>query len=453
LSQLLTRHILSELPGIVSRVQDRLADVDRKLGRFPVQDAAPTITIIQEIEKLKTAIVSRLNPDAISVFRTVYRKLYRDMQKRLLECQPQVELTTPGYVKKSISVDSSEEDPSPSKMSKRNDSSRAISATPRRTPGPAITCSGGGPSFTERRRKLPTTGSTAPGPTHVGFDLEEVKRKYDSAPGADLGGSSNLVTKGLVLNTMCGWKSVVDHVVKRIESSFLDMLTDSLEESLSARRSTMLFAKASSIARALLQELMKELRVFINGLMDRELYRPITYSALLAEKKDVWETELKALRLKQRAKEYYEEEELTTFKYPSEEAFKKKLADVGWAQSTLGKQLHLPSLLLQANNSAGKDKYEREVKELAMPFAYYEIASTQLLDNIARDVEFHLLHAYELRVHRKLCEELRTADLAYCTELLAEDPQRERERYALLAEKEKLMQALTELNSLPDTHA
>lgn len=101
----------------------------------------------------------------------------------------------------------------------------------------------------------------------------------------------------------------------------------------------------------------------------------------------------------------------------------------------------------------GSDEYEREVEHLATPLAYYDVASTQLCDTVARELEYGLLHAYEERLHRRLLEELRTGDAAYCAELLAEDPERERERVALLKEKENLTQALEELNRLPDTHA
>lgn len=77
----------------------------------------------------------------------------------------------------------------------------------------------------------------------------------------------------------------------------------------------------------------------------------------------------------------------------------------------------------------------------------------QLCDNVARELEYGLLHAYEERVHRHLLEELRTGDAAHCAWLLAADPNRQREREGLIAEKEKLTQALAELNSLPVTHA
>lgn len=88
-----------------------------------------------------------------------------------------------------------------------------------------------------------------------------------------------------------------------------------------------------------------------------------------------------------------------------------------------------------------------------MPLAYYDVAATQLCDTVARELEFGLLHAYEQRVHRRLLEDLRTGDATHCARLLAADPRRERERVELLAEKEKLTQALAELNTLPHTHA
>lgn len=435
LSRLLTGHIRRELPGIEARVRQRLDEIDRKLATFPVQDAAPTIAIIQEIEKLKTSIMSQLNADQSSAFRTNMRQICRELKQKLKDCKPQAVFKTPGYVSKSISLlDTSEEDGSPSKKVKPN--AREWSATPNGTPAP-IPGSGTGRT-TELRRKIPANNTSAAKPaTFFVFKLEDVKRRLDSSPGADLGGPSNAVTKQLALDTMCGWKLVVNNALQKTEHAFQDMLTECIQESLAARRSTLLFEKAGDIVHDLYQELMKELRRISDRLIARELYRPVTYSSHLVGKRDRWETDLKALRLEQRAREYYEDLAATTnFKKPIEEAIQKSVRDAGWIEKELS-----------------KDDYDTAVKALGTPFAYYDIASEELCDNVVRNVEYELLREYELRVHRRLCEDLRTPDAAYCAQLLAEDPQRERERVALLEEKEKLNQALMEVRSLPDTYA
>lgn len=339
LSRILTTHILQELPGIVARVKRRLSEVEQALATFPAQDAAPTIAIIQEIDALKTHILAQLNADTMSDFRTAYRNVAKELQRGLVECQPAVELSTPGYVKKSISLDSSEEE-SPSKKIKPDE--RSFSVAPSRTPGPTP----GGSGTAERRRKLPSGNNAAARPaTRVQFNLKEVQRSFDSAPGADLpGGASDIVIKKLILDTLCGWNAVIDKVLKTVKASFLRMLNDSVDVALANRHATELFKQASGIVRALFNELMAEESAILGRIISRERYRAITHAAEpMKLRKRHHIAELQARRLKNRVNEFFEDLESRGYRVNDADV-EKKTKDSAWALEKLGKSPN-PSIL------------------------------------------------------------------------------------------------------------
>ena len=98
----------------------------------------------------------------------------------------------------------------------------------------------------------------------------------------------------------------------------------------------------------------------------------------------------------------------------------------------------------------GPDPYRQEIDAMATPIAYYNIASTQVLDSIAKHLEFGLIDALEKGLQDRLQDDLKSMDEDYCVELLAEDPRRENLRRRLLAEKEKLAKAMDELQGLPN---
>lgn len=338
LSKILTSHILEELPGIVARVKGRLSEVDQALATFPAQDAAPTIAIIQEVDAVKTAILAQLNADAMSSFRTAYREVARDIQKGLIECQPIVDLSTPGYVKKSISIDDSSDEESPSKKAKVKSTQREYSVAPSRTPVPKSVNSSNQNSA-DRRRKLPAGNAAAPrAATRANFNLKDVQRDFDSAPGADLpGGTSDLVTRALILKTLCGFRSVSNKSLQTVKAVFLRMLNDTLNTALAARRATDLFKKASRIVRALFDELMAEESAIISRIITRENYRPISHSSeAIRMKRKQHSTELQARRLKHRVLEHFETLESEGQKVNGPDV-EKKSRDPVWAQANLGK--------------------------------------------------------------------------------------------------------------------
>lgn len=333
LSDLLTRHILQELPGIVSRVKSRLNGVNQVLATFPAQDAAPTIAVIQEIDALKTALLAQLNADNVSDFRTAYRRVYRDLQSGLAASQPFVELTTPGRPPKPDVVALSSDEESPSKKSRPNES-REFSVAPSRTPVPT-------PATERRRKQVASTSAIAANITRVKFNLDEVKSSFDSAPGADMpGGTSNIVTKKLILDTLCGWQLVTNDTLQTVRDAFDRMLDECVSSSLAARQGTDLFKEALKIVRALFKELLAKQTATIDYIVARELHRPITHAREpMKQKTAQHKSQLQARRLRHRVKEWYEDMDTAGYSRCTEVDAEKKLKDPNcsaWALEKLG---------------------------------------------------------------------------------------------------------------------
>ncbi|KAF2172905.1 hypothetical protein M409DRAFT_62563 [Zasmidium cellare ATCC 36951] len=425
LSRKLVQHILGDLPEIVERVQTRLFEINAQLAMFPEQDAAPGISVAVDIEKVNKSLYDQLNADSLrSSMRKDYRDIFRKLSKRLQDLKPKVKMTTPGYQKPSISVESSDEEESPSKMH-RTMNGRAMSVvnTPNRSSRPP-------------RRTPASTPNSQTSENFAVFRLDDVRAKFDAAPGADLQAqASESVVRGLILDTLVGWPSSTDTAIKNIRQVFIEMLDSAVASALAKRQKTELYNKVVEITHALFEELFQNVEGFIHELIAAETHRPITYNSGLKQQKAVRNAEYHQLRREQRVAEHYEMLETQGHRMVSQADQKKKAADVAWVTATLG-----------------GDEYEREVDALATPIAYYDIAATQLVDSIAKLFEAGLMHAYEGRIHRKLMEELRTTDAAYCAQLLAEDPEREAQRAELMGEKMKLEQALAELNRLPANH-
>jgi hypothetical protein len=81
-------------------------------------------------------------------------------------------------------------------------------------------------------------------------------------------------------------------------------------------------------------------------------------------------------------------------------------------------------------------------------FAYYDTASTCFIDTVAKCLEYGVMAPLRDDVQVALLSHLNVEDAAVCTQLLAEDPERERQRTKLLAEQGKLVEAIAELKGL-----
>ena len=361
---------------------------------------------------------------------------HRGLSDTLLANKPTVELKTPGYTKNSITLDDSDDedmDDTPSKKIKTN-GGRAVDNTPSRaTPSSArmLHTNGSG-----RRRAVPDQASI-PGRHRIEFKLEEIKARYDNAPGADMPGTtSEHVDRKLKLEPLDCWNLIVEQTLTQIKRLFTRVLKKTAEHALAKRKGSELYTQAITLTRELFEELHDKQTGFAYQLVAAHNHRPITYSKTIWRAKvSAVENALRTKRLEQRVDEHFDTLESQGYKVPSKPDQKRKAADPAWVTSTLG-----------------VDEYEREVKALAQPIAYYEHAAAQLVDVLARMCEQGLMGQYESRIHCHLFEGLGATDQDHCARLLAEDPAREEQRHKLKAEKAKLEQALADLEELPVLH-
>jgi hypothetical protein len=434
LSQKLTQHILDDLPKIVGRVEARLQGVKTVLATFPEPSADPAIVVHVALGKLYDMVKRELGADsAISSFRGEYRSMLRAHREVFRDARPKVDLTTPGYKQPVVSLDSSddeeEDEESPSKRGKTN-AGAVATPTQQRQFTPAST------PTNQRQRKVPIH-QLIQAPTATVFKLDQVKLEYDSAPGADISGqTSTTVDEKLRLRPLSGWYTIANMLLAKVEEAFKRMLHEAVKTTLGSHSATLLYRSASQTQLALFKEILLQQRESFERRVTIEIHRAMTLDGAISSKEAVERTKLVAARREHRAKEHLQ---------ILEQRLNKNMS----APDQVKKHANDPKWMME---NVGEDPFQREVEAMAKPLAYYDVASTQLLDTFARQLDYELLHTYSEQLQLRLLKDLNATDNAHCAALLAENEARERERVSLLAEKDKLLMALEELKGLPVVH-
>ena len=447
ISRRLELHIIASLPEISTRVHDRLATVNKHLEQFPERPCGKSAcyTVMDEAHAVTTAITMLIRGEGQTQFRAEYKGLLRELRAQLKHGKPQIFLGTPGHVKKAISLDTEDETDDP-----RGGNSRLPSETPSKKRKVA---SNNFQTPTQRDRikvddsfTTPTSQSRsktvseeaaqdAASSTGTPLALDEVKDMFDFGSTTCLPGQIDpRVTESLIKQLLQGWRRLVEQLLVRIYRLLADKLQACISEALPVRQSTQLLRDISGILEGLVKDLLTQQKERIALLVDCEIHKPITYNnKLLVAETAAQKNRLEQLRHIERVNEHYDTLESNgAARIPFGEERKKKFED-----QTLRTQL-------------GPDCYSVEVLALATPLAYYDIASSRLLDTIASHLEFGLMYGLEMKLRDALRTGLKVTEEQHCLELLAEDPERENLRLRLTAEKEKLMAAMRDLEGLPD---
>ena len=426
ISRRLTTHILNELPRIVARVETRLEEVSDQLDQFPEEPRSPTLTVINEVQKLANAINAHIvDHDLQDDFRSQYKTLLRGYHTQLRNARPHLDLSTPGYMKPSIALDDSEDDeqsPSlavtPSKIRKGNQGQPI--------PQGRVTT-----NSTPRSRVKPERQASEK-PPRAEFNLYQVHRDLDRVRNSEIADQVHpKVIEGFMCQSVQSWSALTEDLLDKVKDLLARMLVKTISDALASRTSTQLFGKTTEVIDEFFQGILAEEAMHINHIVACEKYKPIGYSGM-KQRTGEMKFNLNRARLMERITEYYDTQEANGAKVLKIEDRKKKLKDEEWVTNTIG-----------------ADEYSVEVNAMASPLAYYDIASARMLDVVASLLEFGVLHAIESGLQGALMVGLRVTDAEYCAQLLAEDPEREALRIRLLAEKEKLVQALKELEGLP----
>ena len=97
ISEFLVHHIKNELPDIISRVNDRLADVLKELDSMPDRPQHPCHTVMSEFISLRDAVKACINNhhefDTDTGFRKQLKAIMRDYQDVLARARPQVNMS------------------------------------------------------------------------------------------------------------------------------------------------------------------------------------------------------------------------------------------------------------------------------------------------------------------------------------------------------------------------
>ncbi|KAM3415604.1 hypothetical protein BST61_g9125 [Cercospora zeina] len=432
------QHILDSLPTIEQRLQKRLDEVESELQKYPEKASQPGLEIMADIREVVVAVEAKCSAETkASPFRGNQKRNIKTLTSQLRAAAPKIEFTTPGYEKPAYLInDSDDMDETPSKRSRLEDG-RASSITPMRAAPTARSTPFRAPGTPSAKRKTLQPPNLAP--SHgVVFRLDEVKKRFDRGTSASMPDIVDpRITYDLAKDAMSCFSNLVQQALDKFEALATNMLDDCVLESIAHRQGTMLFGEVSSILRGLFAMLFEKEVECLHHVICCLVHRPTTSAAdWWTENKAAQQAKLLQRREEERVLEYFETLESRGMKVPTTvEERKKKVADATW---------------MKANISS--PQYTRELKELAMPLTFFNLASGQLVDTVTRNIEF-LIYQIENRVRTELENGLKPHEPERAAMLLAEDPQREAKRCELEGERTRLQQALDELKTLSTTDA
>jgi hypothetical protein len=384
--------------------------------------------VIQEVTQIAGIISAHVKgDDHVNPFRKAIEAVIKSFKQNLLDVKPSLDFKTPGYKAPSISLDSDDEPETPT-PSRTQMPVRPL-ATPQAQPSrkrPAVDT----PTRRQQRIKPDPAGPTLERPVHT---LDFLRDTYEQGNTSGIPGFINAkVTKKLILSALESWTAAVTRLLENAEQEVLSTVQKAADDQLSNRTSTQLFTKSREILAGFVVHHMAEARGRITWLCRCEQEKPITYSKWASTKMQR-QRELEFARKVQRVNEYFETREATNnlrAATPREKRVE-KARDDAWVAKELG-----------------DDEWAEEVKNAANIFAYYDTASTCFVDTVAKCLEFGVMAPLRDEVQNALLNNLHVEDAAACTLLLAEDPERERQRTKLLAEQAKLVEAIAELKGL-----
>lgn len=431
ISRELAVHIKNSIPEIAARIETRLDVVCKELENYTVRSETAMSIIIKALANLAQKVAVHIRADATNnQFRAEYKALVHALLVKLGQIRPVVILDTPGYTRQSFALSSDDEGttgtPTPQRPAKkRNFNGVALpvrNSPAARTPQSARDTNAGNANAASTEGVPPT------------YKLDDIQKAYEMGSSSSLPNQLNpKVTEMLCLQGLSDWQTHVDAFFRELRKMVLNMLMTSIDDSFAAHGRTELYKETRNIARKYLGDLViSQVDATIHTLKC-ERHKPIAYGrTLLALVKKPTVAKLEADRLECRASEYFDTQELECGKVIPIPQRKTKMKEEAF------------------KNAIGPDSYIHEIAALGTILGYYDLASARFVDKIASTLEHDLLHTISTDLQDKLIVGLQLKNEESCAQLLAEDPERERERVRKTTEKEKLIKALEEVNSLPN---
>ena len=266
--------------------------------------------------------------------------------------------------------------------------------------------------------------------------LETLRFEYARGSTSGVPGSINAkVTDRLILESLNAWNDALDGMLKEANHTVSLLINQSIDNALKNLHLSDLYRRTKELA-AFLAALMHSETDKLGNLLACEQEKAIVTHTNWTTLRNARLRDLQSQRNLQRVNEHFDTFEATLStsskaKPTPPEKRTEKANDSAWLSQTLG-----------------ADEYATEIDCLATIMCYYENAAMCFVNAVAKSIEHGVLRPLRSDVVHALCGGLAADDPVVCAQLLAEDPARERERIALLAEKEKLEKAMASVGEL-----
>ncbi|KAK6442784.1 hypothetical protein LTR95_000987 [Oleoguttula sp. CCFEE 5521] len=435
ISQIYTGTIRNHLPEIIRRVNARYTAITQELSGFAEEPQYPTYMIIDEIQKVVSAITNQLS--LVPGSQNYYQRNHGFMTQFALDLKglrPSIDWTTPGYVTPAFSINTSDDEQTPSKIAAtpaskvKAKTKAAIPSLPtRKREAPTEDTPGRTTARKLFARQTPARAAVSP----VAYTLAQLKEAYETHNANGVDSNNDFVTNRTILAALQTWTTCTTALLSRVQTELVATLTAALLQTLPSRVHTDLYATLQRLILAQATELLARTGNTVHRALHREQDRPVitaskkTWDALKA----VAGRELLKARQRKLVDEVCDEHDAVTGKHTGIDARQKHAADPKWAEAHL-------------------DAYAGYVKDLAPIFAYYDVVAPQFADNVAKIVTYELLKEFRETIGAVLRDELPVRDEDACKALVAEEPGREALRAKLKEEKDKLEMARAELEKV-----
>ena len=408
----------------MGRVESRLGKVTKQLTLYPERPNNPTSIINQEVVDIAGIISNSVRGGGTAnTLRNAVVAVIKSFKKNLLDYKPSLNCTTPGWKKPSISLDSDNEPETPTPLR------TAMPVRPSATPTPSRKRPATDFSALQQRVKPDPAGAAI---EKTVYTLDGLREKYQMESTSGIPGTINSNAHDtLILSALESWNAAVARLIENAKKEVLSTVQQAVNSRLSNRSSTQFYTKSHEILAEFVAQRMDQLLDRITWLCSCEQEKPITFSKF-EKTEESRHAELDLARKAQRVYEHFETREAASnIRATPREKRMEKARDDAWVAKELG-----------------ADEWAKEVRNAAYIFAYYDTASTCFVDTVAKCLEFGIMAPLREHVKDFLSASLHIEDADVCTQLLAEDPERERQRTKLLAEQAKLVEAIAELKGL-----
>lgn len=231
--------------------------------------------------------------------------------------------------------------------------------------------------------------------------------------------------------SFASWEQITNHFLARIKQLVSDMLRECVQKSVANRGRTELLAQVLNTIRHFCDVVCRKDFERVLHTLDCNMGKADSYVSTKELMKNAAD-ELRGRRESQRATEYFDTAEANGSKAIPLDKRVEQAKNRDWMQKTLG-----------------EDEYADAAKAMKFTLFYYDLCSSRVHDSIAMLLHGGFLPTIQRDIQETLLTSLNVDDVEYCARLLAGDPTLEEKRVSLFAEKEKLTQALNELEALP----